>query len=116
MVTSEQIVNGLMMYVDKEMIPKLDTASKWIVGTLVGILGVKAENLALKIQSNELAVAVGAVGAVNEDGLFDIDLIFEQLEKSAKRYGKLQINIPMLGIISLDDNDVKKIKQFIKGE
>lgn len=113
MVTSEQIVNGLIMYVDKEMIPKLDTASKWIVGTLVGILGVKAENLALKIQSNELALAVGAV---NEDGLFDIDLIFEQLEKSAKRYGKLQINIPMLGIISLDDNDVKKIKQFIKGE
>lgn len=113
MVTSEQIINGLTMYVDNEMTPKLDTASKWIVGTLVGILGVKAENLVLKIQSNELAVAIGAV---NEDGLFDIDLIFEQLEKSAKKYGKLQINIPTLGVISLDDNDVNKIKKFIKGE
>lgn len=111
--TSEQIVNGLMRYTDREIIPKMGTAGKWIIGTAAGMIGQRAGSIANGLQSNSIAKMMGAV---NEDGLFDIDLIAEHLRNSADRYGNMQLDVPLLGTMTFTADDVEKAKRYIKGE
>lgn len=110
--TSEEIVNGLVDYVEKEIIPKLDTPGKWLVGTMLGMTTAKYKDIAVKMQGNATAKAIGAV---SEDGLYDVNLIAENLIKAASRYGNLQINIPMLGTMTFSSADIESASKYIKG-
>lgn len=112
MSTSEEIVNGLVGYVEKEIIPKMDTPGKWLVGAMLGMITAKCKDIAIKLQGNEIAKAIGAI---SEDGLFDVDLIKENLMKSATRYGNLQISIPMLGTMTFTPSDIESASKYIKG-
>lgn len=112
MYTSEQVINGLMAYADNEVIPKLGTSGKWIIGTLVGMIGAKTGTLMQEIQSNQ---AAKIIGAVDNNGLFDIDLIADHLKQSVQRYGNLQIALPMLGTMTFTADDVEKAIRYIKG-
>lgn len=111
--TSEQIVNGIMRYADREIIPKMGTAGKWIIGTATGMIGKRAGMIANSLQANGIA---RAIGAVNEDGLFDIDLIAEHMRNAAERYGKMQIDVPLLGTMTFTEDDIEKARRYIKGE
>lgn len=111
--TSEEIVNGLMRYADREVIPKLGTGGKWVVGAAIGMAGNKISEIARNLSTNSLAKAVGAV---NEDGLFDVDKLTESLQNSANRYGNLSLNVPMLGTMTFTADDVNKVGKYIKGE
>ena len=111
--TSEQIVNGLMRYTDREIIPKMGTAGKWIIGTAAGMIGKRAGTIANGLQTNSIAKMIGAV---NDDGLFDIDLIAEHMRNAADKYGNMQIELPMMGTMTFTSDDVEKAKRYIKGE
>lgn len=111
--TPEEIVNGLMRYADKEVIPKLGTGGKWVVGTVVGMAGSKINEVAKELSTNSLAKGIGAV---NEDGLFDVDKVIESLQNSANRYGNMSLNVPMLGVMTFTPEDVVKVGRYIKGE
>jgi hypothetical protein len=111
--TPEQIVNGIMRYADREIIPKLDTAGKWVIGSMIGMTGNKINEVATKLSTNPVAKAIGAV---NEDGLYDVDKIVENVQNSANKYGNLSLNVPMLGTMTFTQEDVMKIGKYIKGE
>ena len=111
--TSEEIINGIMKYADREVIPKLGTGGKWIVGSIVAMAGTKINDIAKGLSTNPYAKALGAV---NEDGLFDVDKVIESLQNSANRYGNLSLNVPMLGTMTFTAEDVNKVGKYIKGE
>ena len=111
MYTSEQVINGLVTYTDREVIPKLGTSGKWIVGTMVGMIGAKASATIMKDSA-----IIKAVGAMDENGLYDVELIAEHLKKSAERYGNLQINVPMVGMMTFTTEDIERAKNYIKGD
>ena len=113
MVTSEQIINGIVAYADREVIPKLNTTGKWVVGTAIGMLGSKASDVMLNVQTSELGKIIGAV---NEDGLYDIDLIADNLIRSAEKYGDICIELPMIGSMRFTSADVNNARRYIKGE
>lgn len=113
MKTSEEMVNGLMRYINKEVIPKMNTSGKWMLGTVVGMAEGKAHDVALTIQGNDLAKALGAV---NADGLFNEELIADAMHKAAERYGKLQMSLPLAGTLTFSVDDVEQLRRYIRGE
>lgn len=102
---AEQVLNGLAKYAENEIISKMPTAGKVIAGTAIA--------LALKnvqLQSNQFARAIGAVDA---DGMIDVDTIAESLKASAERYGNIVINIPLMGTVTLTAGDVDLMRRYI---
>lgn len=113
MQTVEEIVNGIARYADREVIPKLNTQGKWIVGALVGVIGNKSADIMRELQSNPM---FKAIGIIDDNGLYDVDLIAENVIQSAEKYGKLQLNVPAVGLLTFDHEDVNNLKKYIKGE
>lgn len=111
MYTSEQVLNGVVKYIDNEVLTKLDTKGKIFLGTGITIALKNSQNLLQKIQNNEI---VKALGIVDESGQYDIDLLAEHLKANAQKYGKLQFNVPVVGTLTFSAEDVDRIKEYIE--
>ena len=108
-----QVLNGLIAFTDKEVIRKLNTTGKWVLGTGVAIITQNAEHVMEAMKDNAL---VNMLGIVDEDGRFDIDLLADALKDSANRYGSLTIQVPLVGTLTFSSSDVDSAKEYIKGE
>lgn len=108
---ADEVVNGILRYAEHEVMPKLDTKSKIIMGTALGMATSSLDKAINALQGNELAQMIGAV---NEDGLLDVDLIADNLKASSERYGNLSFTIPFTGgVMSFSPNDIDDVKRYI---
>lgn len=109
---SDQVLNGLLKYADHEVINKLNTGGKWIVGTMIAIANQNAAHFMHQLMSNPL---VNALGIMDEDGNCDVDMLADALTETAQKYGDLKVEFPMVGSMSFSANDVDLLKDYIKG-
>lgn len=112
MVTKEQLMNGLLMYVDHEVIPRLTTAGKWGIGTAIILMSQQANQVIDTLASNEV---IKMMNIVSDDGLIDEERLSNALRTSAERYGNLQVQIPVLGVLTFNTNDIDMIHMYITG-
>lgn len=112
MVTKEQFVTGIMTYAEKEVIPHLSTAGKWGVGTFIVLMTAKTQTIINELTSNEL---IRMLDIVDENGLIDEVRLSKALVQSAERYGKLQVNIPVLGTLTFNSQDIEMLTLYIDG-
>ena len=110
-VEAQKLVNGIVNYADNEVINNLPTVGKWLLGTGIGIASTKANEIVDTLNNNAI---VKALGIVDEDGLFDIDLIADHMRKSANRYGRMTIDIPMVGRLTFSEADIDSMKNYIE--
>lgn len=110
MYTSEQVLNGIVKYIDNEVLSKLDTKGKIFLGTGITIAMKNSSEVLNRIQNNEI---VKSLGIVDENGQFDIELVAENLKENASKYGKMQFNVPIIGTLTFTPDDVDKIKDYI---
>lgn len=103
--TKEQVMNGITSYIDSEVVSKLPTAGKWIVGT--------ASALALKKAMNIDDQSLKMLGIVNADGLWDIDQLAAVLKENASRYGNIQISLPVVGLMTFTQADIDLVRSHI---
>lgn len=110
MVSKTQFINGVIDYIDNEMMPHLPTSGKWSMGAMVILAKNRSENMLDSLVANPLFETLGVV----KDEKIDIDLLTDALKESASKYGKLTLNIPTVGVLSFTSSDVESIKSFIK--
>lgn len=107
--TKEQVMNGLMAYIDNEVINKLPTSGKIIVGASVA--------LAIKNSQSELNNALGTygkqLGVVNGNEQIDIDKLADAVRDSMNRYGEFQIDLPFVGSLTFKGEDVDALRRYI---
>lgn len=111
MITKEQMMNGLLTFADNEVMPYLPTSGKWIAGTFITLLSSDYSKMVNTLMDNEL---VKATGVVNQDGLIDIHRLLSALKKTADRYGNLEIDIPIVGVLKFSAEDVEKLKAYME--
>lgn len=107
---SEQILNGLISYADHEIIDKLPTSGKWVVGTAIGMMSNKAEVFVENIKANTI---VQMLGIVDEDGMIDADTLISAMRSSADKYGKISVDVPLIGRLSFSSSDVDSLRSYI---
>ena len=104
--TKEQFINGMITYIDNEVIAKLPTSGKVLAGAAV--------TLAMKGPLLNNASSIGEkLGVVNGDGLIDADSLAECLRDSMQKYGVIQLNYPLIGQLTFTTEDIDLARRYI---
>lgn len=110
MVTKDALKNGLLSYIDSDIIPHLSNPGKWGISALIFIFLSKFEVFLNEIQKNSL---FKSLGIIDENGMIDADLLTNALISSAEKYGKLTLTIPLLGTFTFLKEDIEKVRDNI---
>lgn len=110
MVTKEQLIKGIINYIEKEIMPYLSTANKWLVGTIVVLANRKSNEIINELCSNGF---LKSLDVVNDEGLINLELLCESIKSSADKYGDLIMDIPCIGTLKFSSKDIDSIKQYI---
>lgn len=105
--------NGLMRYVDEQILPQLDTKRRIGLGIYVALA---AENAMQKAKTMAQHPAVAITGIMDENGKIDIDRLHDEAAKQMRNGEKISMEIPMIGKFSFDKTDVDKVCQYMKEE
>ncbi len=113
MVNKEQIFNGLIKYIDNEVMPHLPTHGKWMIGTSIVLI---SDRLDAAYNALLQSPYISMLGITSPDGMLDIGKLAGALSATANKYGKLQLNLPGLSSMNFSGEDVEMIRQYITGE
>lgn len=106
-----QIEQAVILYAKKEWLDKLQGLNKWLLLGATGIATVKAEQIANQLLKSPLAAAV-----VDDDGLIDIDMVYQQMIAAAEEAGPVTQDIPIIGQVKFDRSDIEKLYNMIQNQ
>lgn len=107
-----KVINGITKYIDTEIVDKISGWQKWIVGGAMGIALSNTTNVFNQIKNNEF---IKMLGVIDKNDKIDVDKIYAEIKKQAKK-SAITFNAPIIGVLTLNEQDVNKIYEFIKGE
>lgn len=112
MVTVQQIQSGLAAYLDAEMMPKLPAngVQRVITGAAMGLL-IKRSGAIIQEYSQHPFVKM--LGITDENGNWDLDTLKTEVKKQIDSNG-VDIDIPMIGVMTFHQSDIDRISSFIK--
>lgn len=110
MVTTNQIKHGAARFIDLEIMPKIDGWKKWIAGAIVAEYLNKADDV-IDILSKTPAISL--LGIIDENKHVDLERLRDRFLEQARKTGAVTIDIPMLGSLKVDENDVHKLYKYI---
>lgn len=122
-INSEQLVNGLMKYLNAEIIPHVsDTFTKLLLKTLVISSQANAPAYTKTVDSMVSNPFIAELLKV-EDGLLDIEGFIDALRQAVNEVGELAVKIPPIKFISPEEKtlrfnseDISKLKQYLTDE
>ena len=111
MIPYTKVINGITRYIDDEIVNKLAGLQKWAVGTAAGIMLAKGTDMFNGLKTSPL---IKSMGIINENDEVDVELIYRELKKQAQK-GAVTFDIPLLGALTLNEQDVDKLYNKIIG-
>lgn len=109
MVTLNQVQNGVVKYIDNELIPNINGWQKWVFGALASTAMLKTTNIFNSLKQNEF---VKMLGVIDENDNIDIDTLYREFLKQAQK-GAVTFDVPMIGAMTLNHTDVEKLYRYI---
>ena len=107
-----KVINGIAKYIDYEIVEKISGWKKWVIGSGIGIALSNTTGIFNQIKNNEF---VKILNVIDKDDRINVDKIYKEMKKQAKK-SSVTFDVPMLGPITLNEQDVDKIYDFIKNE
>lgn len=104
----ETVIQGLVKFVDEELVPKMHGLNKWLFGTGAGIVATKAQKVFESLKDVQLLHTLDLI----EDDQINVTCIYKELLHQSQM-GDIHIEIPMIGTIKLDHHDVEKMYRYI---
>lgn len=104
-----KVINGIATFIDEEILTSINGWQKWVLGSGIGIALSDAEELFNSLKNNEL---IKMLKIVDGDKV-NVDKIHKELKKQAKK-SSVTFNIPMIGTLTLKEEDVDKLKEIIE--
>ena len=111
MVNLGNVQNGISRFVENEILAKVNGWQKWVAGTVVGIYIAKSPAIFNELKSNPF---VKTLGVVDEHDMINVEAIYSELKKQASK-GPVTFEVPMLGAMTIDGQDVEKLYRYIIG-
>lgn len=113
MVSREQLLTGVLAYLDQYVIPVLPTSGKWAIGTLIVLISGRFNQLLNDLMANPV---ISSLGIFNPDGTINSDSLFTAIRTSADKYGALTITVPVIGTLSFNADDISNLQRCVNGE
>ena len=109
MVSYKQLINGLTKYIDAELINQLTGNSRILLGIGAGVALKKSESIYDSLRNNSL---IKMLNIIDDTGLIDVETLYSEIKKQAERE-TINIDIPIIGVLSLNQNDIDKLYNYI---
>lgn len=110
MVTSKQIVQGVVEYAEKDIMPKLEPTQQFIAGMALGVAGGKADGILRALAQQPM---IAALGVIQQNGEVDLDTLYAAASAQMDRQGSLPIEIPIIGKMTFDRGDLDALYRAI---
>ena len=94
MVTSKQVVAGVLEYADRHIMPMLDSSKQFLAGMALGIAGGKAEALMASLSQQPM---IAALGIVQPNGDVDLETLYAAAGAQLDKQKNLYENHPATG-------------------
>ena len=107
-----KVISGIAKYVDTEIVDKITGWKKWVVGSGIGLALSNTTEVFNQLKNNEF---VKMLGVIDKEDKIDIDKIYKEMKKQAKK-SAITFDAPVIGAITLNEQDVDKIYEMIKSE
>jgi hypothetical protein len=104
-----RIRDGVMDYATTHMMPKMDNKGQFVLGMALGVVSGRIEAIVAKVADNELVKTLGII----QNGQIDYDSLFNSAMAQIKRQGKLVLDVPMIGRLAFDEQDLRDLHQCI---
>ena len=104
-----KILDAIAKFVDEDILTNVNGWQKWVLGSGIGLVLNDGEDMLNKIKDNEF---VKMLKIVDGDKI-NVDKIYKELKKQAKKT-PISINIPMVGVLTLKEEDVDKLYKLIE--
>lgn len=120
-IDKSKIINGIVSYTEKEIIPKLSDDKAMQIILSIGVNAIRRNSeLTNKIFNNETIKTIWQYD--ESDSTYCLDSIFESAIDSVNRYGYLPVKIPAISFISptekemkFNSKDIEILKSYIEG-
>ena len=110
MVNYEQMVNGISTFIDKEVISKLIGTPKILMGVGIGIALKNSRSIYDTLKESSVAKMLNLV---DSNGNIDVETIYDELKKYTHRE-IIEIEMPIVGTLKLNEGDIDKLFYYIK--
>lgn len=111
MVTMQAAKNGLVKYIDNDILPHLTGLKKVGLGVYTALA---ANNIIGLMEKYKDHPAVSVLDVIDENGNIDIDKLYNVTAPMFANGEKHMINIPMIGDMTVDRTDLEKLYRYIK--
>lgn len=113
MITLDDLRNGVVRYIDNELMPILPQSGleKVVVGTAIGLIIKKNFS---KIETFKDHPLVKLTGVMDEEGNIDFDTLAAEIKENIPETG-ISIEAPMIGKMTFKSDDIDKLVQYTKG-
>lgn len=111
MVHKSKVLNGLVNYIDAEIMSKMAGSWKaWVVGGAAGLIAGRADRILSALAANPMIAALGLIEGEN----IDVEAIIAELRKQAQK-GTATVVVPLIGPITFGPADVDSLYRHIMG-
>ena len=107
-----RVLNGIAKYIYTEIVDKITGWKKWVVGSGIGIVLSNTTDVFNQLKNNDF---VKMLNIIDKDDKINIEKIYKEMKKQAKK-GAVTFDVPMVGALTLNEQDVDKMYEFIKNE
>ena len=112
MATAEQIRAGVGSYIERHIMPRLDSKRQFLVGMAYGVASGRVDAL---VQAACGSAALRALGIAKENGEIDLDALYNAALNQMQAQKKLEIEVPLLGAFAFDEGDLRELYNAIEG-
>ena len=110
MVTIDQAMRGVAQYADNEIIPHLPTGKGIGAGIALALILDGGKNRILALKDHP---AVQMMGIMDEEGNIDLDRLYNAARTRVDGK-KIPWDIPIIGELKFDVNDVDRLYKYIQ--
>ena len=107
----DRVIKGITAYIDNEILTKIQGWQRWVVGAGAGMLMSNASEVFNSLKTNEFIKLLNVIDESNNT--INVTRLYEEIKKQAQK-SAVDVAIPMIGTITLNETDVEKIYSYIK--
>lgn len=111
MVTMQQAQQGILKYIDMEIMPHLSGLKKVGLGAYVALAAKNTTGIVEKYKSHP---AVEVLGVIDGENNVDIDRLYQATAPMFADGQKVTLTIPLIGELRLDREDVEKLYRYMR--
>lgn len=111
MVHYSKLIDGIVRYIDEDMISKMGGSWKaWGIGAIVLLAANRGPAIFDKLKANSIVQALGII----EGEMVDVDALHDALLTQARK-GNATVELPVIGSITYSASDVESLYRCIRG-